>query len=1403
MSISFADSLKQNNKEEKIKSEFSLMTANDGGATVMAVDMIHEPNLLAEEQWSIDSKYLYYSDYNDEAVSVVDSKKTITLNNEQINLTQESNSQYIPFRMQRYYDGFDLRATNLLIHFVNANGDEAYANPINVYYNDTELKFGWLVDKRVTAVDGTVQFEIHAVGTNSKGDEYYWKTRPCDKLNILKSLAGNGVIEPDNTWVTGFISQVTEQVGLAQQAAIEASESVNEVQSLIQEANNAIDEVHTVIDSAKDDLNASVDSKITTALGDYYNKSDIESIKVGLSEEIKSVKNQISELDGLAEFNVEYNGSVMTFYNGETVIKSISINSDPTVEWTTAYTASIDSKISTATEKTQSELDEYKSQVNSDLESIHNDIDGLPETLANDYYTKDVSDNLFVNKTEASELARKLNIVESQVSTNKDDITSISQKVAELQSDVDAVDKSPRLTYDVSYNEDGSQTFILYEIENEGKTDLEVKTEKAKFVIQGGSGDASSGSVLKIGYVTTSPLVVTTNDRAEIKYTFSGTDSSGDIVSEGTATWKIGNTVIATNTAVAGENIFDATQYISVGTQKVTLTITDDGGSLATKSWTVQKIDVKLESDFNDKITYPIGDISFGYKPFGAIDKVIHFKLDGVKLPSVNTKVSGIPMSYTLPEQSHGAHLVESYITAELNGNSIESNHIFKDIIWYDPSSDEPIISCVHQNVVAKQYDSTNITYTVYDPKTETPTVTLAVDGETISTLTLEQATNVWQYKSSDIGSHILTITCGTTVKTINVEIQKLDIDVSPVLAGLEFDFNPTGRSNNDKDKLWSDNEVSMSVSDNFDWVNGGYQIDENGDQYFCVKSGTSAIINYNLFADDPKRNGKEFKVIFKVTNIKKRDTSFVSCMNNGIGLDMKVENAKIYSSNSELYSPYCEDDIIEFEFNINKDTDIPMVMTYEDGVGNRPMIYTSDASFVQNEPQPITIGSVDCDVHIYRMKAYSNALSDRDILSNFIADARNADEMISRHNRNQIYDENGLLTPEVFAEKCPDLRIIMIDAPWFTNDKSNKVEDTIVRMIYKNGDPILDNWVCAGAKHSGQGTSSNEYGYASRNMDLIMDGSDALFTFGDGVTTGKTVTLTRNSIPTDYLNVKVNVASSENENNAQMAMRFNEYQPYKRTAKLKNPKVRDCMEFYNCVVFVRERNEDVSTHREFTDTNYHFYSLGNVGDSKKTDDTRVNDKNDPKEHVIEIMDYNVALAEFPTGYADSDGNKTICPAKQWKTGNAAYDWLYAPYKYKDGEFKSFGSESYEFRYEMKGITAEQREVNINAWRETYKFIVTSSDEDFKRDFKKYFVQDSILYFYLFTERYTMVDNRAKNCFIHYGKAYYSTEEASQFKTEYGVDIESEYIDDEQAAFNNGYRYDLTFGYDFDKMMSK
>ena len=93
--------------------------------------------------------------------------------------------------------------------------------------------------------------------------------------------------------------------------------------------------------------------------------------------------------------------------------------------------------------------------------------------------------------------------------------------------------------------------------------------------------------------------------------------------------------------------------------------------------------------------------------------------------------------------------------------------YITKDIIWYDSTSTIPVIGTVSQEFTARQYDTTNIQYTVYDPTTEAPTIEIAVDGKVVSTPTLDKATNTYPFRTDVVGEHIITITCGETIKTI------------------------------------------------------------------------------------------------------------------------------------------------------------------------------------------------------------------------------------------------------------------------------------------------------------------------------------------------------------------------------------------------------------------------------------------------------------------------------------------------------------------------------------------------------------------------------------------------------------------------------------------------------------
>lgn len=1039
-------------------------------------------------------------------------------------------------------------------------------------------------------------------------------------------------------------------------------------------------------------------------------------------------------------------------------------------------------------------------------------------------YSSDEIDEQFAAVNDSiKEVKEQADTNEDNIAANTENITALSNSMSALQQEMKNIDVEG-YTYYATYGkatlmngDEAENVYTLYECKD-GREEI-----KSQFVISGGGGGSASVTNLVVERVTASPVIVTPTDKVEIQINYSSTDADGELI-DGTYSWKLGNSVIDSGTLVQGLNTFDFADKVTIGTQKLYLTVVDEGGSMNVKSWTVQVVDVRMDSNFNDKLTYTAGKaVNFTYTPYGSVSKTVHMVYDGVELDPVTVTASGTLQSYTLDpsvvDMSHGAHLLETYITATVNNTKIETEHIYKNVMCYDSSSTVPVIGCIYQNqyygkVKVKQYNTINIQYYVFDPSTKTPAVVHTHNGEVVANLTLSSSSNIWSFKTDVIGEHTLTISCGDTSVIIVLDVSELGIDVSPITAGLAFDFNPVGLSNTSENRLWSDKKtgVTMSVSDNFDWINGGYQLDENGDQYFCVKAGTTATIHYNLFGRDASLYGSEFKVIFKTANVRDADATFLSCQSgdtNVVGLQMDAHAAYFKTSatgSNPLYMPYSEDDIIEFDLNIepldteNKEA-TSVVFSYEDGTPFRPLIYDSAHRMYQYDPVPILIGSADCDIHIYRMKAFEQAFTDKDVLTNFIADARNSDEMLARYYRNQIHDENNNITPESVAAACPDLKIIVIECPYFTKDKNEMIKNTSIRCIHKGGDAVLDNWKFTNAYHSGQGTTSNEYGYAARNLnfyacfDGVYQHKNVEFdpdyitelTMGDGTKysdgTGK-VTLRRNSVPNAIFNIKANVASSEHANNALLQSRYHRFLPYVTGASKRDHNAKTTMEFANCVVFIRETDPDLNTHREFKDTAVHFYAIGNLGDSKETDHTRVTDPDDHNEFTIEISDNTKPNSTFPTGVTDGDGNMVYPIAEsQWVAGNPAYDSLHNDW-----------DSTYEFRYEHPEIAAEEQTANIQIWNDFYKWIITSTDEEFVNGLKDWAIEDAFLYMYLFTERYTMIDNRAKNTFWHYSKVYITQAEAEAM----GAEKAARYtIDNEAAVIRNGYRFD-SWGYDFD-----
>ena len=148
--------------------------------------------------------------------------------------------------------------------------------------------------------------------------------------------------------------------------------------------------------------------------------------------------------------------------------------------------------------------------------------------------------------------------------------------------------------------------------------------------------------------------------------------------------------------------------------------------------------------------------------------------------------------------------------------------------------------------------------------------------------------------------------------------------------------------------------------------------------------------INYDLFGTDNLvgNSGKTVKIIFKATSCRDYDARVLSCSglegNSERGLILNAQNGIFRSASSNISIPYCEDSYIELEIDIDtarrenaKDPGRNYIMAWLDGVPSAIVKYDTGDAFHTSATKTITIGSDDCDVYIYLIKAYNKHLTD------------------------------------------------------------------------------------------------------------------------------------------------------------------------------------------------------------------------------------------------------------------------------------------------------------------------------------------------------------------------------------------------------------------------------------------
>ena len=852
------------------------------------------------------------------------------------------------------------------------------------------------------------------------------------------------------------------------------------------------------------------------------------------------------------------------------------------------------------------------------------------------------------------------------------------------------------------------------------------------WTIRGGGGGSSTGAIMKLANLmgTTSVPSAFGHD-VDIRFKFTSVDDETHMATgSGSATYTINGTVVEISAIEQGEQTYTVkASQLREGTNTFKVEVVDAYSTTRSLTWTIVAKAIDLTCNLDDTAIFTEA-VMIRYTPIGAdISKTTTFELDGAVIETAVTTDTNLAKTYTLPMQTHGNHVLKIWTSATINGVTVTSDVLTYHMIFVVSGDNTPIVS-VKEFTTPKQFTATTIPYMVYDPLGLITTVTLAEDGTTVSTLSVDRSLQKWIYKPITTGAKTLTITCRTAVETLSITVQDSGVDVTAVEEGLMWCFDPAGRSNAEEGRAeWSDGTVSMTVSQGFHWGHGGWGADENGYPCFTVPAGDTITISAMPFTTDWKRNGHLFKFVFKAVNVRDYNAKVMSCMSGNIGMEIRAQSAVMKSEQAQMVLPLCEEKYTELEYNITSTNHFREMTGWVQGIPSAVEIYAENDSFVQADPVPIVIGSPDCDVRIYKMREYSSYLTDEEMFSNWIADSPSGEEMLDRFERNKVVDDYGHLDPEKLADVCPDLRVITLTCPRFTTGKKDTVQGCTIRHVMKSGG-AEHCWTATSCEHKGQGTSSEGYGDSSRNLDFSFPNGFEL----DNGTHIEKYAMTDQSIGVNYFNLKVNVASSENLNNAFLAREYQRWNPYLRPARLEDNRVRDTMEFHPAVIFVQDLSGEL-----FGDTKMHFYSAGDLGNSKKNHEAQGLGTTE-QECIVELLNNTADVCRWKS---DDLSNEL------WD-GDGAVEFRY-PKVPNDAMKASFQRVlSWVVSTDPLQATESVLPAPVDYGGTVYR---TDSAEyrkaKFIHEFDDYFISDSVAFFYCFTDRRSLVDNRAKNTFWH------------------------------------------------------
>ena len=949
-----------------------------------------------------------------------------------------------------------------------------------------------------------------------------------------------------------------------------------------------------------------------------------------------------------------------------------------------------------------------------------------------------------VNETLESVETRRQQLM--QITYNSDSIARQALQKAEEASNesIETSGKLDQVNENVARVEDLADTKIDGAFEENGYLYLTSNNEVVVGPLgpfssngTGGGGGGSSGNNAELRLTNTSGWLsntVAAGDSCVIRVNWTS-EEDGIPTGNGTMKVTVGGVLKATIDITQGDVSVDIAPYLSTGSNSVRVNVSDVYGNNRTINFSISVVVLSITSSFDSSVPYTTM-ISFPYIPTGNVSKVVHFILDDVEIGSTVTSISGRQQTFLIPQQSHGAHSFRCYFDSVINGSTVRSNELYFEILCLEAGEDDPIITCNIREAEVSQYTTVHLIYNVYDPTSMMADVVIKLNDEIISEQTVGRAEQDYSYRADEVGTLNFEIVSGSITRPVTITVTESPIHVEAETEDLALYLSSRGRNNAEANKtVWEFGNIAATLT-GFNYVSDGWVNDYEGTTVLRVSGDARVTIPYNMFAEDFRQKGKTIELEFATRNVMNYDAVILSCLSGGRGISLTPQKVQLSSEQSTLAMQFKEDEHVRVSFVVEKRTDHRLIYCYINGIMSGAVQYPVNDDFAQGTPVGISIGSNDCTIDLYCIRAYDNNLSRQQILDNWIADTQNVNQMLDRYQRNRIYDEYGNIVVERLPSDLPYMILQCIELPQYKGDKKT-VDGSYV-------DPLNPTkcFTFTGAQFDVQGTSSQYY--ERKNYKAKFKNG---FVLPSGVTISK-FKMHDDSIPVSTFCFKADVASSEGANNVELVRLYNDACTYKTPAQQENPDIRQGIDGFPMLIFWNNGTDTV------------FIGKYNFNNDKSTDevfgfeegDESWEVKNNTGNRVLwKSADYAGSgwLNDFEARYPDTDppyeDPAQLREFAEWivqtdterATGNALPESV--TYTVTTTEMvEKTDSETGAVSYEEVRVT---REVTFETDTVEYRLA------KFRAELPQYVELQSALFYYLFTETFLMVDSRAKNMF--------------------------------------------------------